>query len=119
MNGETAYTFFPGTVGFDRLGRIAPGGDKVAAKGLGLKNASLAKCILVPRVTRWIEIRATILPYLHNDDSGDTMLAEMFMLRLEAIARPSQERILSFARFVPVNPAAPIELKNGSRDRRS
>jgi len=46
------------------------------------------------------------------------MLAEMFMLRLEAIARPSQDRVPSFGRFVPLNPAAPIELKN-PRERRS
>ena len=47
------------------------------------------------------------------------MLAEMFMLRLEAIARPSQDRIPSFGRFVPLSPAVPIELKNESRGRRS
>ena len=47
------------------------------------------------------------------------MLAEIFMLRLEAIARPLQSRIPSFGRFVPTNPAAPIELKNEPRDRGS
>jgi hypothetical protein len=40
------------------------------------------------------------------------MLAEIFMLRLETIARLSQDLISSSGRFVPFNPAAPIQFKN-------
>jgi hypothetical protein len=45
------------------------------------------------------------------------MLAELFMLRLEAIARPSRDSIPSFERFVPLN--VPTEFKNKSLNRRS
>jgi hypothetical protein len=40
------------------------------------------------------------------------MLAEAFMLRLEAVARLSQNQISATGRFVPFNPAIPIEFKN-------
>jgi hypothetical protein len=39
------------------------------------------------------------------------MLAEIFMVRLEATARVSQETMSSNSRFVPINPAGPLELK--------
>jgi hypothetical protein len=40
------------------------------------------------------------------------MLAELFMCRLEAVARLSQNQISATGRFVPFNPATPIEFKN-------
>ena len=55
----------------------------------------------------------------HVERCGGYMLAEMFMLRLEAIARPSRDSIPPFGQFVPLNPAAPIEFKIKSRSRRS
>ena len=56
----------------------------------------------------------------HVERCGGYMLAEMFMLRLEAIA-PTLVGILipPFGQFVPLNPAAPIEFKIKSRSRRS
>ena len=39
------------------------------------------------------------------------MLAGMFMLRLEAIARPSRKSIAPFGQFVLLDPAAPIEFE--------
>ena len=47
------------------------------------------------------------------------MLAEIFMLRLEASARPAQNAVSANTRFVPFNLAAPFEFKNTSSSRRS
>ena len=45
------------------------------------------------------------------------MLAEIFMVRLEAAARVSQETIrASNSRFVPFSPAGPLELKTSTTD---
>jgi len=51
-------------------------------------------------------------------DTEGKVLAEIFMLRLEAIARISPDVIPVCGRFVPLNPAAPIEFKNKSNNRR-
>jgi hypothetical protein len=56
---------------------------------------------------------------VNTRDTGDTMLAEIFMLRLEAISRPTKDLIPSFGRFVPLNPVASSELTDKSRNRRS
>jgi hypothetical protein len=47
------------------------------------------------------------------------MLAEIFMLRLEAIARLSPGLNQPSGQFVPFNPAAPIQFKNKSGNPRS
>ena len=47
------------------------------------------------------------------------MLAEMFMLRLEAIARPSQDRIGLLDGLCRLIPLPPIEFKNELPNRRS
>jgi hypothetical protein len=52
-------------------------------------------------------------------DTEGTVLAEIFILRLEVIARISPDVIPVSGRFVPLNPAAPIEFKNKSNNRRS
>jgi len=49
----------------------------------------------------------------------DTMLAEIFMLRLEAETRFSKDLVSSAVRFVPFNRAAAVDLKNNSSRRRS
>jgi hypothetical protein len=46
----------------------------------------------------------------------DAMLAEIFMLRLEAIAQLSRYPVQATDRFVPLNPAVRTEFKNGSGD---
>ena len=47
------------------------------------------------------------------------MLAEIFMLRLEARTRLSENPVLPTGRFVPFNPADRIEFKYKSTHRRS
>lgn len=45
------------------------------------------------------------------------MLAEIFMVRLEAAARVSEKTIpAGNSRFVPFNPAGPLELKTSTTD---
>jgi hypothetical protein len=41
------------------------------------------------------------------------MLAEIFMLHLEAAARTRQDAIATSGRFVPFDPATSVGLKNG------
>jgi hypothetical protein len=47
------------------------------------------------------------------------MLAEIFMLRLEAGGRSSQALVPGDARFVPFYPASGVEFKDTSKSRRS
>jgi hypothetical protein len=44
---------------------------------------------------------------------GGTMLAEIFMLHLEAAARTRHDAIPTDTRFVPFDPATSVGLKNG------
>ena len=46
------------------------------------------------------------------------MLAEVFMLRLEAAARRLHDLIPAHAGFVPLDPAVRVEFRNGLGNRR-
>src|SRR5271169_2726238 len=73
-------------------------------------------CILVLPITFRKAGSCNITIINASKNMVDAMLAEIFMLRFEAIAQLSRNPVRATDRFVPFNPAVRTEFKNGSGD---